>query len=421
MKQWTHRALGLILSLVLLTGLLSGCGETYDPIQEAFGYPGDTVMLTVDGNDVTAADLLYWMAYNADYISQYYQVMGQSIDWSATLGGSQPVGEYVKEQSRQTAVLYSVVLAHTAAAGYSFDAEDPDYKAEFEAAKENMGGQEEFDLFLKEMCLTEESFHAVNSVAVVYGNMQEGICRKGGEFEPTQEELSQYVADNDLLAARHILLLTQDPQTQERLSDEQIAEKKAKAEELAAQLQGIEDAKERSDTFNSLMKANSEDNGLATYPNGYLFGAGDMVAEFEETTRSLEIGQVSGIVESNYGYHIILRDDPTQSDELVDNWASEKMQSLSDEWVNDAEVEETEAFQNLDVADFYEKLTAYRESLEAESGSQEDDAQGSDASDAQDAHDTPDVPSVGQTGGPSDDQDSGDAAGEETPDAEAGE
>ena len=379
MKNIRNRALALVLALVLLTGLLSGCGQEEDPIQEAFGFPGDTVMLTVDGNDVTASDLMYWMAYNADYIAQYYQTIGQEIDWSATLGGSQPVGEYVKEQSRQTAILYSTVTAHTAAAGYSFDPDDADYKVQFEEAKENMGGQEEFQRFLKEMCLTEDSFHAVNSVALVYQHMQEGICRKGGEYEPSQEELKQYVADKDLLSARHILLMTKDPQTNEALSQEQAAEKKTKAEGFVSQLQAIEDPKQRSDKFNELMKANSEDSGLASYPNGYLFGAGEMVAEFEEATRGLEIGQVSGIVESNYGYHIILRDDPTQSEELLNSWAETKMQDLSNEWVTEAVVEDKEGFTNLDVADFYAKLTAYRDSLQAEDEGQEDTNSGEDA------------------------------------------
>ena len=390
MKNIRNRALALVLALVLLTGLLSGCGQEEDPIQEAFGFPGDTVMLTVDGNDVTASDLMYWMAYNADYIAQYYQTIGQEIDWSATLGGSQPVGEYVKEQSRQTAILYSTVTAHTAAAGYSFDPDDADYKVQFEEAKENMGGQEEFQRFLKEMCLTEDSFHAVNSVALVYQHMQEGICRKGGEYEPSQEELKQYVADKDLLSARHILLMTKDPQTNEALSQEQAAEKKTKAEGFVSQLQAIEDPKQRSDKFNELMKANSEDSGLASYPNGYLFGAGEMVEEFEEATRGLEIGQVSGIVESNYGYHIILRDDPTQSEELLNSWAETKMQDLSNEWVTEAVVEDKEAFTNLDVADFYAKLTAYRDSLQAEDEGQEDTNSGEDANSGKEDGGTPD-------------------------------
>lgn len=59
------------------------------------------------------------------------------------------------------------------------------------------------------------------------------------------------------------------------------------------------------------MNANSEDTGLAANPDGYAFTTGEMVQEFEDATRALEPGQISGLVESSYGYHIILRLEPT--------------------------------------------------------------------------------------------------------------
>ena len=240
----------------------------------------------------------------------------------------------MKEEAKQTAVLYNAVLSNTAAAGYAFDSDDPQYTKELEAAKSNLGGEEAFARFLKEMCLTEDSFETLNSVAVVYDHMRQGLYRSGGEFEPTKEELDQFIQDKDLLAARHILL-----------------------------------------------KENSEDSGLESFPNGYLFTAGDMVPEFEQATRDLEIGAVSGIVESDYGYHIILRDDPAQSDELLEQWSTTKMESLTEEWVSSAKVETTEAFDNLDIAAFYEQLEAFRASLaeadQAQDG--EEDAQGEDA------------------------------------------
>ena len=37
MKKFTHKLAALGLSLVLSAGLLSGCGESYDPIQEEIG------------------------------------------------------------------------------------------------------------------------------------------------------------------------------------------------------------------------------------------------------------------------------------------------------------------------------------------------------------------------------------------------
>lgn len=417
MKNLTHKCLALGLSLALTAGLLSGCGESYDPIQEAFGIPGSTVMMTVDEKEVRASDLYYWLAYNADYINQYNSIMGGEdgkINWDDTLGGSQSVKDYVKEEAKQTAVLYSTVLSNTAAAGYDFDSDDPQYTKELDAAKDNLGGEDAFARFLKEMCLTEQSFEKLNSVAVVYDHMREGLYRSGGEYEPSKEELEQFIQDKDLLAARHILLMTKDPNTGEALAEDAAAQKKAKAEELLAQLQAVEDSEKRSETFNQLMKENSEDSGLENYPNGYLFTAGDMVEPFENATRALEIGGMSGIVESDYGYHIILRDDPAQSDDLLEQWSTSKMESLTQEWVSKAKVETTEAFDNLDVADFYEKLEAFRATLAEADQAEEDAQQGEDAQ--QNGEET----QQGEASQPGEDASQGETKDEETAPQEDG-
>ncbi len=54
------------------------------------------------------------------------------------------------------------------------------------------------------------------------------------------------------------------------LSDEQKAEKKAKAEELCAELKAITDDTERWTRFKELMNEYSEDTGLAQFPRGLL-------------------------------------------------------------------------------------------------------------------------------------------------------
>jgi hypothetical protein len=88
-----------------------------------------------------------------------------------------------------------------------------------------------------------------------------------------------------------------------------------------------------------------------------------MVAEFEETTRALEFGQISGIVESSYGYHIILRVEPAESEEVRSAWQAVEMDALVQQWTEEAVIETTETYDNLTTAEFYTNLTAYRETI----------------------------------------------------------
>jgi hypothetical protein len=211
----------------------------------------------------------------------------------------------------------------------------------------------------------------LSTVGVLFDHMLDGMFQEGSEYAPTEQDLLSYAAENDLLSAKHILLLTQDTATGEKYDAEKIAAQRQKAEDILAQLRAIQDQAELEKTFDTLMHENSEDSGLQSNPDGYLFTAGQMVAPFEEGTRALDYGQVSDIVESDYGYHIILRLDPTASDELRSKWAVQRLNALVDQWVSEAEIEETEAYTGLSIADFYEKLTAYRDKLNAEDAAAE--------------------------------------------------
>ena len=69
-------------------------------------------------------------------------------------------------------------------------------------------------------------------------------------------------------------------------------------------------------------------------------------------------------METTYGYHIILRLDPKNAPTLNSQWGEDQMGALVDQWVDEAEVVTTEEYDALTTADFYEKLSDYRETLE---------------------------------------------------------
>ena len=141
---------------------------------------------------------------------------------------------------------------------------------------------------------------------------------------------------------------------------------KTKAEGLLAQLKAVT-GEEQLKLFDQLMNENSEDgrnaDGTLGAPDGYLFGTGEMVAEFEDGTLALEYGQISDLIKTDYGYHIILRLAPDNA-EMREGWASLKMQELAETWMKDAKVVDLPEMSKVDVRSFCEKLTDYRASLE---------------------------------------------------------
>ena len=159
MKNWIRRALGAAMALTLTAGLLSGCGSAEDPVQEVMGYPGSTVMFTVNGSDVTAEEYLFWLAQYTDQASAYLTSMGnvegdQSI-WDMDFYNGTTAGESVKQTAQQYAILYNVVTAHGEEGGYTYTDEDKaDFQESLSAQVEQMGGDEVFQTWLKSMCLS---------------------------------------------------------------------------------------------------------------------------------------------------------------------------------------------------------------------------------------------------------------------------
>lgn len=86
----------------------------------------------------------------------------------------------------------------------------------------------------------------------------------------------------------------------DKISDDQSLNgvAKAKAEDLLKQIKGGAD-------FAELAKANSEDSSASSGGDLGFITKGQTVAEFEEAAYKLEVGQVSEIVKTQFGYHII--------------------------------------------------------------------------------------------------------------------
>ena len=87
-------------------------------------------------------------------------------------------------------------------------------------------------------------------------------------------------------------------------------ESELKATEILARAQAGED-------FDMLIATYGEDPGMVGNPEGYTFVSGVMVPEFEYAVLGLEIGEISGLVPTTFGFHIIKRVEPVPENVML--------------------------------------------------------------------------------------------------------
>jgi len=144
---------------------------------------------------------------------------------------------------------------------------------------------------LKERLIEEATAEAVIR-REVHVNVTDEDVRKFYDENPAQFEQPERVR------VSHLLLRTVDANTREPLTEEIRQAKRKQIEELLQRARAGED-------FAALVKQYSEDPGSKDRGGEYVFPRGQMVPEFEVAAWSLQPGQISDVVTTQFGYHII--------------------------------------------------------------------------------------------------------------------
>ena len=133
-------------------------------------------------------------------------------------------------------------------------------------------------------------------------------------FAPFEQYLQE--EDTELLGAMHILVAfeTFEPGADPETVEASRAATLATAQALRARAVAGESF------FDLKMEYSDDDPGKYDFPDGYIFRANQMVAEFEQGTRDLEIGEISEPIRTWFGYHIILRIEANPEDYVPDPW-----------------------------------------------------------------------------------------------------
>lgn len=114
------------------------------------------------------------------------------------------------------------------------------------------------------------------------------------------------------------------------------------------------------DYFDQLMNTYNTDPGMKSNPSGYLFTDGDMVREFESAVKGLDLNACTNApVQSQFGWHIILRLDPKDYPDWENAVRSMLYEKTVESWMNGATVTPNNVeLGKLDVRGRYEKYLA---------------------------------------------------------------
>lgn len=260
---------------------------------------------TINGEQVPIAEYRYVFENNKSYIAQKISSDG-IVDWeTATYEGKSAKEAVHDEAMKQITQLY-IGAQKAQEAGIVPDNESNQYVRQYrEQIIQSAGNESQYEAYLKEIGTTDDAVKSIFEKNYLLSRLLEQYMQTNPDFQLTEEDYQTYFFDN-YVKAKHILFRTVDDNRQP-LDDTAVAEAEQKAKDTLEQLRGGAD-------FDTLMNELSEDPGLATNPNGYIFGRDMMDPPFEEAAYALVPGEISDIVKGASGFHILKRMELTEAD-----------------------------------------------------------------------------------------------------------
>ena len=374
MSKLVQRLAAMVaMTAVVLGATIGGVSSMmihYKPLNE-----GAETVLTVNGDAVAADEYSGYMLYNMQYYASMYAQMGLTDLWSnedmaKSLGASMP------EAAEQQAIYARVVMQKFNELGLKLGYNEQKEMAEIRRNSIDNTSKDAYLTQIAQFGFSDQTYQNFMYISQCYQALNDYYFGENGANTPSDEDIQKYYEEN-YITAKHILISTVDPASGETKRTDEEAKKEA---------QSILDRINAGEDFDTLMNQYSEDTGLSNNPNGYTFTEGQMVTEFYDGAKALAEDEVSELVKSSYGYHIIKR--VKLDDSQLDNFKSDivsaisgSMDELLKQWIDEAQVETTDLYSSITYENVYDYLPQDVQTLITRPGeeSEQSDAQQSDA------------------------------------------
>ena len=296
MKAFMKRILSVVTIGVMTAATLAGCGNKGTAGASA---ASSDAAVTMDQGSISMGEARLYAYVMRNQYEAYY---GSSI-WDMEVEEGVTLGDSMKDVITDQLVQMIILSSQAEDYGVSLNDEDNQAVEEYvENFKTNIGE----DVMEKEV-FTEDNIRSVVQNSTLAGKVSQAMF-DAEEVELTDEEK----ADATCIKVQHILISTTDTTKKDDegnnvdMTDEEkevyLAEQKEKAEEALARAKNGED-------FQSLADEYSSENAGFEFSfdkNGYdPVNMSSMVEPFYTAAWQLGEGEISDLVESQYGYHII--------------------------------------------------------------------------------------------------------------------
>lgn len=271
-----------MLAGLLLTGIFAGCGAPVDgntKVVLTTGFDKDEIF-RIEGISCRLPEI---MVYLTNSQNQYESVYGPEI-WKANAEGVT-----LEQNIKDTALARIAQIKTMNLLAKEHGVQLSEQEMEMVRAASEVYFSSLNDTEKELMGVTEETITKLYAEYALANKVYQFIIR----------DINPEISDDEArtITVQHVLIKTYALDgTGARIEYTENA--KAKAYETAREVLGL--AREEDTDFEQLIAKYSEDN-----KGTYSFGKGDMEESFEHAAFNLGTGEISDIVETKYGYHII--------------------------------------------------------------------------------------------------------------------
>ncbi len=212
------------------------------------------------------------------------------------------------------------------------------------------GGREAFDKYKDEKFLSYELYNFLSTSEY----LEQKIFAEFQKANVPASEISKYY-DEKYSLVKHVLVnKAEEKDASGNAKDEATIKKENDEAKTKAQLV-LQKAK-ANESFEDLIKKYNQDPGMTDNPEGYFVTNDDSyVKAFQDAALKLKVGEISDLVETEYGWHVLKRVDPTEF--YKKNAETMKSEYYSNEFTKIISGIMTDFEKHMEYANYYEKIT----------------------------------------------------------------